>query len=95
MTRFVSLVSLVSLNHPVIHRFHGPISDSRMLIQGLGSIYSRDYLYKIQPCRSMTWVGQIFGFTFLTPPRCLFCHDLSKRKSANQKAKKKDAEKRK
>ncbi|KAJ5973027.1 uncharacterized protein N7479_002945 [Penicillium vulpinum] len=93
MTRFVSLVSL---NHPVVHEFHGPISDSRMLIQGLGSIslvgiVSRYLALKINDLV----LAKTFGFTFSTPPRCLFCHEPPKGNLRQiRRQKKKDAEKR-
>ncbi|KAJ9483939.1 hypothetical protein VN97_g9458 [Penicillium thymicola] len=42
MTSFVSFVSFVSLNHPVVHKFHGPTPIAACQSKALG-LYYREY----------------------------------------------------
>ncbi|KAJ6150482.1 hypothetical protein N7471_001681 [Penicillium samsonianum] len=92
MTRFVSFVSL---NHPrVIHEFHGPIPIAACQSKVLG-LYCYEYRSRYSALQINDLVsGQItFGFTFSTPPCCLFCHEPQMEISGKPEGKK-DAEKR-
>lgn len=90
MTRFVSFVSL---NHPVVHKFHGPIPIAAYQSKALG-LYCREYRgdrehreYQVAFHSSRYSAPEIndlvsdqitFRFTFSTPPRCLLCHEPPK-----------------
>ncbi|KUM55970.1 hypothetical protein ACN42_g11258 [Penicillium freii] len=89
MTRFVSFVSL---NHPVVHKFHGPTPIAAWQSKALG-LYYRKYRgdehrehqvafyssrYSALKTNDLVSGQPTFRFTFSTPPRCLLCHETPK-----------------
>lgn len=87
-------VSFVSLNHPVVHKFHGPTPIAAYQPKALDLYICREYhwdrehreyqvafyssRYSALETNDSVSDQTTFKFTSSTPPRCLLCHEPPK-----------------
>lgn len=104
-----SFVSFVSLNHPVVHKFHGPTPIAACQSKALDLYICREYhedrehreyqvafyssRYSALETNDLVSDETTFRFTSSTPPRCLLCHEPPKGNIRQIRRQKKDAEK--
>lgn len=109
MSVMTSFVSFVSLNHPVVHKFHGPTPIAACQSKALDLYICREYhedrehreyqvafyssRYSALETNDLVSDQTTFRFTSSTPPRCLLCHEPPKGNTRQIRRQKKDAEK--